>query len=107
MAIVAALGAVAILAVLEQAGDGLAVLAPIAALVAGLLIVVVQQIEGNVLQPLLMGKVTRLSAFTVIVAVSIGTTVLGVLGALIAVPAAACLSQALAFARERAPHETS
>lgn len=67
------------------------------------LIVVVQQIEGNVVQPLLMGKVTRLSAFTVIVAVSIGTTLLGVLGALLAVPTAACIAQALAFARERAP----
>lgn len=66
------------------------------------LIVVVQQIEGNVVQPLLMGKVTRLSAFTVIVAVSIGTTLLGVLGALLAVPTAACIAQALAFARERA-----
>lgn len=66
------------------------------------LIVVVQQIEGNVVQPLLMGKVTRLSAFTVIVAVSIGTTLLGVLGALLAVPTAACIAQVLAFARERA-----
>lgn len=50
----------------------------------------------------LMGKVTRLSAFTVIVAVSIGATLLGVLGALLAVPTAACIAQALAFARERA-----
>ncbi|MGH3982643.1 MAG: AI-2E family transporter [Pseudonocardiaceae bacterium] len=68
------------------------------------LIVMVQQIEGDVVQPLLMGKVTRLSAFTVIVAVSIGTTLLGVLGALLAVPTAACIAQALTFARERAPH---
>lgn len=88
-------GLAAVLVAFADAGLGtaLAVLA---------LIVVVQQIEGNVIQPLLMGKVTRLSAFTVIVAVSIGTTVLGVLGALLAVPTAACISQTLAFARERA-----
>ncbi len=70
------------------------------------LIIVVQQIEGNVVQPLLMGKVTRLSAFTVIVAVSIGATLLGVLGALLAVPTAACIAQAVAFAREDDRHWT-
>ncbi|MGH3821867.1 MAG: AI-2E family transporter [Pseudonocardiaceae bacterium] len=66
------------------------------------LLIVVQQIEGNVVQPLLMGKVTQLSAFTVIIAVAIGATLLGVLGAVLAVPTAACLARALAFARERA-----
>jgi putative heme transporter len=61
-------------------------------------IIIVQQIDGNVVQPLVMGEVTRLTAFTVIVAVSIGTTLLG---ALLAVPTAACIAQAVAFARER------
>lgn len=66
------------------------------------LLIVVQQIEGNVVQPLLMGRVTQLSAFTVIIAVAIGATLLGVLGAVLAVPTAACLARVLAFARERA-----
>ena len=86
-------GLVAVLVAFADAGMGtaLSVLA---------LIIVVQQIEGNVVQPLVMGEVTRLTAFTVIVAVSIGTTLLGVLGALLAVPTAACIAQAVAFARE-------
>lgn len=67
------------------------------------LIVVVQQVEGNVVQPLLMGHVVRLSAFTVIVAIGIGATLLGVLGAFLAVPTAACAARAINFARERGP----
>lgn len=77
------------------------------ALIALALIIAVQQIEGNVVQPLLMGRITRLSAFTVIVAVSIGATLLGVLGALLAVPTAACIAQAVSFARERASAQKS
>jgi putative heme transporter len=65
------------------------------------LILVVQQIEGNVVQPLLMGKAVRLSAFTVIVSVGIGATLLGVLGAFLAVPTAACVARAATFLRER------
>jgi putative heme transporter len=42
-----------------------------------------------------------LSAFTVIVVVTAGAALLGVLGAFLAVPAAACLAQTLAFFRER------
>lgn len=87
-------GLVAVLVAFSAGGLGsaLAVLA---------LILVVQQVEGNVVQPLLMGRVTRLSAFTVIIAVSAGATVLGVLGAFLAVPVAACTARAVAFARER------
>lgn len=72
-----------------------------AALATLALIIVVQQVDGNVVQPLLMGAVTRLSAFTVIVAVTAGAALLGVLGAFLAVPAAACVAQVVAFARER------
>jgi len=74
-------------------GSALAVLA---------LVVVTQQVEGNVLQPLVMGKVVRLSAFTVIVAIGIGATLLGVLGAFLAVPAAAVTARVVTFLRERA-----
>lgn len=73
------------------------------ALTVLVLLVVVQQIEGNVVQPLLMGHVVRLSAFTVIVAIGIGATLLGVLGAFLAVPAAACTARAVNFLRERGP----
>jgi predicted PurR-regulated permease PerM len=71
-----------------------------AAVAVLVLVIVVLQIEGNVVTPLLMGKAVRLSAFTVIVAVGIGVTLLGILGALIAVPTAACLARAVVFLRE-------
>jgi predicted PurR-regulated permease PerM len=89
-------GLAAVLVALADGGMGIAlgVLA---------LLIVVQQIEGNVVQPLLMGKITQLSAFTVIVAVSIGAALLGVLGAVLAVPTAACIARALAFTHERMP----
>lgn len=64
------------------------------------LVVVVQQIDGNLVQPLVMGRVVRLSAFTVIVAVTAGAALLGVLGAFLAVPVAACVARAVAFARD-------
>lgn len=77
------------------------------ALAVLVLILVVQQVEGNVIQPLLMGKVVRLSAFTIVVAIGIGGTVAGVLGAFLAVPTAACLARTVGFVRERgqAPEE--
>ncbi|MDN5750956.1 MAG: AI-2E family transporter [Pseudonocardia sp.] len=87
-------GLFAVLVAFAEAGLG-------AALAVLALIVVVQQVDGNVVQPLLMGAVTRLSAFTVIVAVAAGAALLGVLGAFLAVPTAACVAQVVAFARER------
>ncbi|MDQ3763809.1 MAG: AI-2E family transporter [Actinomycetota bacterium] len=68
-------GLVAVLVAFADGGLG-------TALGALAVIIIVQQIEGNVVQPLLISKVTRLSAFTVIVAVSIGATLLGVLRSL-------------------------
>ena len=49
-----------------------------------------------------MARMVRLSAFAIIVAVSIGSTLWGVLGALLAVPVAACLTETVRFLRERA-----
>lgn len=70
------------------------------ALAVLVLIIVVQQVDGNVVAPLVMGRVIRLSAFTVIVAISAGAALLGVLGAFLAVPAAASVARAVAVARE-------
>ncbi|MBW0111857.1 AI-2E family transporter [Pseudonocardia sp. KRD-182] len=55
-------GLVAVLAAFAAGGLGQAV----AVLV---LIIAIQQVDGNIVQPLIMGRVIRLSAFTVIVAV--------------------------------------
>ncbi|WES62741.1 AI-2E family transporter [Microbacter sp. GSS18] len=56
-----------------------------AVLVVGV-IILVQQLEGNFLQPVLMGRQTKLNAFVVLVALAAGTTVGGILGAVLAVP---------------------
>jgi len=52
-------------------------------------VVVVQQIEGHVLQPFLMGRFVSLHPLGVIVSIGCGVLVAGVAGALIAVPLAA------------------
>lgn len=70
------------------------------------LIVVVQMVDGNIIQPLVMGKVVEVTAATVIVSVAIGATLLGVLGAFLAVPVAASIARTVAFVRERQAAET-
>lgn len=52
---------------------------------------VIQQIEGNILVPRVMKKAVGLSPLLTIVAIMIGAKLMGVLGALLAVPVAAAL----------------
>jgi predicted PurR-regulated permease PerM len=49
-------------------------------------VLVVQQVEGNLLQPLIMGHALRLHPAAILLAVTIGGLLLGVAGALFAVP---------------------
>ncbi|MDQ3987950.1 MAG: AI-2E family transporter, partial [Actinomycetota bacterium] len=55
----------------------------------------VQQLEGNVLQPLIMGRAVRLDALSVVLAVTVGTVLAGITGALLAVPLLAVLNAAV------------
>jgi putative heme transporter len=57
----------------------------IALVVVGI-VVVVNQLEGNFLQPVLMGRSMRLHAFAVLIALTIGTVLGGIVGAILAVP---------------------
>ena len=50
-----------------------------------------QQIENNIIQPVVYGRTVQIHPLVVIVAVLIGGTLLGVLGALVAIPAAAAI----------------
>ena len=75
-------GLVAILVALVDQG-------PITALFMLAGVIVVQQFEGHVLQPFLMGRFVSLHPLGVIVAIGCGVLVAGVAGALIAVPLAA------------------
>lgn len=56
------------------------------------LILIVQQLEGNVLQPMLQSKAMNLHAAMVLLAVTIGSGLFGILGAFLAVPVAASIA---------------
>jgi putative heme transporter len=75
-------GAVAILVALADGGLTLALL-------VGGLVILVQQLESNVLAPLVLGRAIDLHPATVIMSVTAGGLLLGVLGAFLAVPTAA------------------
>ena len=62
-----------------------------AALIMLAVVLVYQQVENNVLTPKIQGKAVSLSGFFIIVAVTLFGALLGVLGALTAVPLAATL----------------
>ena len=62
-----------------------------AALVMLVVVLVYQQLENNILTPKIQGAAVQLSAFFIIVAVTLFGALLGVLGALTAVPLAATL----------------
>ncbi|QLD11362.1 AI-2E family transporter [Microbacterium oleivorans] len=49
-------------------------------------VVLVNQLEGNFLQPVLMGRTMKLHSFVVLVALAAGTAIGGILGTLLAVP---------------------
>lgn len=59
---------------------------PIQALVMLGVIIAVNQMEGNVLQPLLLGKAVSLHPLAVIFGITIGISVAGIVGALLVVP---------------------
>ena len=75
-------GLVAILVALVDQGPWTALL-----MLGG--VILVQQIEGHVLQPFLMGRFVSLHPLGVIVAIGCGVLVAGIAGALVAVPLAA------------------
>lgn len=67
-----------------------------AALIVLAVVLVVQQVEGNVLQPWVTSRAVRLHPLVVLTAVSCGTLLLGVLGAVVAVPLLAATRQVVA-----------
>ncbi|WP_324650705.1 AI-2E family transporter [Georgenia sp. H159] len=61
------------------------------------IVLLVQQIEGNLLQPWLMGNAVSLHPVAVLLAVTAGTGVAGILGALLAVPIAAVINTVVLY----------
>jgi predicted PurR-regulated permease PerM len=78
-------GTVAILVALVDQG-------PVAALLMLVGVIVVQQVEGHVLQPFLMGRWVSVHPLAVILAIAAGVIVAGIAGALVAVPLVAALN---------------
>ncbi|BBZ05886.1 AI-2E family transporter [Mycolicibacterium doricum] len=65
------------------------------ALITLALILAVQQLEGHVLQPLVMGRAVSIHPLAVVLAIAGGAVLAGVVGALLAVPAVAFLNSAV------------
>ena len=74
---------------------------PSDALIAMLIVLAVQQLEGNVLSPYLQGKNLNLHAAVVLLSVTAGGTLFGITGAFLAVPVAATTAEILRYINER------
>jgi predicted PurR-regulated permease PerM len=64
---------------------------PTALIVWVVVLILYQQIENNLIQPVVYGRTVQIHPLVVIVAVLIGSALLGVLGVLVAIPAAAAI----------------
>jgi predicted PurR-regulated permease PerM len=78
-------GAVAVLVALVTNGG-------VAALIVLIGVIAIQQLEGHILQPLIMGRFVRIHPLGVVLAVGVGGLVAGIWGTVVAVPLAAVLN---------------
>lgn len=83
-------GAVAVLVALVTVG-------PVKALILLAVVVAVQQLEGHVLQPLIMGRAVALHPLAVILAIATGIVTAGIVGGLVAVPLLAVANTAIRY----------
>jgi predicted PurR-regulated permease PerM len=74
---------------------------PKEALIVLAIIVLVQQLEGNVFQPMVQSRGLGLHAAVVLLAVTLGSSLAGIVGALLAVPIAALLAVVWNYLREQ------
>jgi predicted PurR-regulated permease PerM len=91
-------GAVAVLVALVDSG-------PVTALIIVGVVIGVQQIEGHILQPLIMGRAVAIHPLAVIVGIAAGVVLAGIVGALVAVPLIAVLNTAIRRLAHRRPPE--
>jgi putative heme transporter len=76
---------------------------PIVALLVIALTVVVGSFDGDVMQPLVMGKAVSLNPLAIIILIAIGSILLGIIGALVAVPIGASIYRVLKYLTNRDP----
>jgi putative heme transporter len=70
---------------------------PVIALIVLAGIIAIQQLEGHVLQPIVMGRLVRIHPLAVVLAIALGSLVAGILGAVIAVPVAAVINVVVGY----------
>jgi len=68
---------------------------PVEALIVVAIVVVVNQLEGDFLQPVVMGRTLRLHPLVILIALTAGTVLAGLTGAVLAVPIAASIWRAI------------
>lgn len=75
---------------------------PVEALILIGAIIVIQQLEGDLLQPLILGRAVRLHPVAILLSLTAGVAVAGVVGAFLAVPIAAVAASVGGYLRGRA-----
>jgi predicted PurR-regulated permease PerM len=70
------------------------------AIIMLVIVIVVQQVEGNVLQPILQSRSLRLHAAVVLLVVTAGTSIYGIAGAFFSVPVAAAVAVVMRYLGE-------
>jgi predicted PurR-regulated permease PerM len=93
----------AILAGLVAALVALASNGLVAALIVLAAIVVIQQVEGDLLYPLVVGKALEIHPVAILLSLTAGAVLGGVVGAFLAVPVAAVINSAASYLRSRPP----
>jgi predicted PurR-regulated permease PerM len=70
---------------------------PVKALILLGVVIAVQQLEGHVLQPLIMGRAVALHPLAIVLSIASGIILAGIVGGLIAVPVLAVLNTAVRY----------
>lgn len=76
---------------------------PLIAVLVIVLTVIVGSFDGDVLQPLVMGKAVSLHPLAIIILIAIGSVTLGIIGALVAVPIGAAIYRVVKYLTGRDP----
>jgi putative heme transporter len=76
---------------------------PVIALLVVALTIIVGSFDGDVLQPLVMGKAVSLHPLAIIILIAIGSITLGIIGALVAVPIGAAIYRVMKYLTGRDP----
>ncbi len=65
---------------------------PVTALILLGVVLLVQQVEGHILQPLLLGRAVKVHPLAIVFGIATGTLLAGIIGALLAVPIVAVVA---------------